>query len=136
MELGTFKDVDRRIVQKEKPPHGVGVSRLPLTADLWVRASPGTVLAGFPGDGCDDGKGAEQSAWQVTTHGSTYFLPFLCPPGVERTQRGSAGALRLRPGVRVALGLSGYLARSQLTAHISPLHAVAAGHRALRRQSM
>lgn len=86
------------------------------------------------GNGCDDSKGAEREAGRCPLPGSTYFLPFLCPPRVERTRRGLAGALRLRSGVGVALGLSGCFVRSHLTAHISPPHALAAGHGALQGQ--
>ena len=79
-------------------------------------------------------RGLSKIPGKCLLHGSTYFLPFLCPPSIERTQRGLAGTLRLWSGVGVALGLAGYLACSHLTAHISPLHALATGHRALRRQ--
>lgn len=86
------------------------------------------------GNGCDDSKGVEQNTGRCPLPGSTYFLPFICPPSVEWTQRGLAGALWLRSSVWVALGLSGYFVCSQLTAHISPPHALATGHWALKGQ--
>lgn len=69
----------------------MGVSCLPLTADLWIRASPVTVLEGFTGDGCDDGKGVEQNAWQVPT---SWFYLLLAIPLSSRRRVDTAGLCR------------------------------------------
>lgn len=79
-------------------------------------------------------RGLSERAGRCPLPGSTYFLPLLCPPSVERTRWGLAGTFRLWSGVLVAPGLSGYFVCSHVTAHISPLDALATGYRALRGQ--
>ena len=110
------------------------MTRSEIESVLWKPSSKQTVQdwRASQGNGCDDSKGAERAAGRCTLPGSTYFLPFLCPPRVERTRRGLAGALRVRSSVGVALGLSGCFVRSRLTAHTSPPHTLATGHGALQ----
>ena len=101
---------------------------------FWERASLVTMLEGFTGERMWWWQRGWANTGRCPLPGSTYFLPFVCPPSVEWTRRGLAGALWLRSSVWVALGLSGYFVCSQLTAHISPPHALATGHRALKGQ--
>lgn len=72
----------------------MGVSCLPLTADLWIRASPVTMLEGFTGDGCNDGKRVEQNAWQVPT---SWLYLLLAIPLPSRRKVDTAGLCRCAP---------------------------------------
>lgn len=133
--LGTFKDADRGILKKG----GAIPAWWEWAACFWPQTfgrEPGLSLCLKASQGIDMmiARGLSKMPGKCPLHGSTYFLPFLCPPSIERTQQGLAGALRLWSDVGVALGLAAYLACSHLTAHISSLHALATGHRALRRQ--
>lgn len=81
-------------------------------------------------------KGLSKILGRCSLDSSTYFLPLACPPSIERTWRGLADALGLRPGVWVALRLSDYFVCSHLTVHIPLPHALATGHGTLRRQGI